>query len=94
MGGFLGISACRTLRASSISFLKTARSRAVRMRSSAESQSGRVKQILAAREAIERALKRRGMDATHELRVQIVGKFSLRQKSTSGKSTSGNQAPA
>ena len=55
-----------------------------RVHDDSESQNGRVEQIFAAREAINRALKRRGMDATHELRVQIVGKFSLREKATSG----------
>ena len=55
-----------------------------RVHDDAESQSGRVEQILAAQEAIKRALRRRGMDATHELRVQIVGKFSLREKATNG----------
>ena len=57
---------------------------AYRVHDDSESQAGRVRQILGAQEAINRALKRRGMDATHELRVQIVGKFSLREKTTTG----------
>ena len=55
-----------------------------RVHDDSESQNGRVEQIFAAQEAINRALKRRGMDATHELRVQIVGKFFLREKATNG----------
>ena len=55
-----------------------------RVHDDSESQAARVKQILAAEEAINRALRRRGMDATHELRVRIVGKFALREKPTSG----------
>ena len=38
--------------------------------------------VALSQEAINRALKRRGMDATHELRVQIVGKFTLHERTT------------
>jgi len=61
-----------------------------RVHDGSESQAGRVKQIFASQEAINRALKRRGLDATHELRVQIVGRFQLRAK----KPTGGSQARA
>jgi glycosyltransferase involved in cell wall biosynthesis len=57
-----------------------------RVHDDSDSQAGRVKQIFASQEAIHRALRRRGMDATHEIRVQIVGKFMLRPKSTTGNS--------
>lgn len=40
----------------------------------------RVEQIEASRRAIERALVRRGMNETHHLKVEIVGRFQLRKK--------------
>ena len=60
-----------------------------RVHDDSDSQAGRVKQILASRDAINRALVRRGMDSTHELCVQIVGKFTLRKRANPG-----SQAPA
>ena len=62
---------------------------AYRVHDDSESQAGRVRQILGAQEAINRALRRRRMDATHELRLQIAGKFTLREKATNG-----SRAPA
>jgi glycosyltransferase involved in cell wall biosynthesis len=51
-----------------------------RVHDDSESQAGRVRQILASRDAINRALQRRGMAETHELRVQIIGQFRLHRK--------------
>jgi glycosyltransferase involved in cell wall biosynthesis len=53
------------------------------------SQQLRVEQIYDSRDAIQAALRRRGMDATHELQVQIVGRFQIRKKANPG-----SQAPA
>ncbi len=44
------------------------------------SQLDRVAQITASRDAILRAMARRGMSATHDLHVEIIGKFQLRKK--------------
>ena len=44
------------------------------------SQQARVQQIYDARDAIRAALKRRGMDDRVDLKVEIVGKFSLVKK--------------
>lgn len=44
------------------------------------SHQQRIEQILYSREAIVRALYRRGLSNQYELDVQIVGKFSLRRK--------------
>jgi glycosyltransferase involved in cell wall biosynthesis len=62
---------------------------AYRVHADSISQERRVQQILASRDAINAALRRRRMDATHELQVQIVGRFQIRKKASSG-----NQAPA
>jgi GT2 family glycosyltransferase len=62
---------------------------AYRVHPQSVSQERRVQQIYASRDAINAALRRRGMDATHELQVQIVGRFQVRRKPNPG-----NQAPA
>jgi GT2 family glycosyltransferase len=62
---------------------------AYRVHADSISQERRLQQIYASRDAINAALRRRGMDATHELQVQIVGRFQVRRKPNRG-----NQAPA
>jgi glycosyltransferase involved in cell wall biosynthesis len=42
----------------------------------------RLRQILCAKEAIARALKRRGMDREYDIDVELVGRFTLRRKGT------------
>ena len=44
----------------------------------------RVDQIMASKEAIRRALVRRGLDRDHEIDVEIVGRFRLKRKDASG----------
>ncbi len=44
------------------------------------SVGNRLKQIEMSRQAIERALVRRGMDKTHEIDVELVGRFRLLRK--------------
>jgi hypothetical protein len=44
----------------------------------------RLLQITQSRDAIARALVRRGMDKDLEIHVELVGKFSLRKKKSSG----------
>ncbi|WP_066375651.1 MULTISPECIES: glycosyltransferase [unclassified Anabaena] len=44
------------------------------------SQTKRVEQILASQNAINQALKRRGLDETYELEVEIIGRYRLRPK--------------
>jgi glycosyltransferase involved in cell wall biosynthesis len=51
-----------------------------RVHSQSISTQRRVDQIRASQRAIERALVRRKMDQTHELSVEIVGRFSLRKR--------------
>jgi glycosyltransferase involved in cell wall biosynthesis len=62
---------------------------AYRVHPQSVSQERRVQQIYASRDAINAALRRRGLDATHELQVQIVGRLQVRRKPNPG-----NQAPA
>jgi glycosyltransferase involved in cell wall biosynthesis len=51
-----------------------------RHHSSSVSHTKRVEQILAARDAINKALQRRGLNKSYELDVQIVGQYRLRPK--------------
>lgn len=51
-----------------------------RLRKSSLSHAGRVEQIEASRRAVEAAIDRRGMRPFVELEVEIVGRFTLRQK--------------
>ncbi len=51
-----------------------------RVHTNSISTQRRVEQIQASQRAIERALVRRGMDKSHELHVEIVGRFQLRKK--------------
>lgn len=51
-----------------------------RQHKSSVSQQQRVEQILAAEQAIVRALERRGLSERYELEVEIVGRYLLRQK--------------
>ncbi|MBE9038674.1 glycosyltransferase [aff. Roholtiella sp. LEGE 12411] len=51
-----------------------------RYHSQSLSHTQRVEQILASQNAINQALKRRGLDENYELDVQIVGQYSLRPK--------------
>ena len=44
------------------------------------SSEQRLRQIMAAREAIARALKRRGLDREYDIDVELIGRFSLRRK--------------
>jgi len=53
-----------------------------RVHQDSESQTGRVKQIFASRDAINRALVRRGMADTHELQMRISSQFLIRKKTT------------
>jgi glycosyltransferase involved in cell wall biosynthesis len=51
-----------------------------RVHDNAISSAQRLKQIMTSKEAIERAIVRRGLDKEMELEVEIIGKFRLRQK--------------
>jgi GT2 family glycosyltransferase len=51
-----------------------------RVHDNAISHSQRLKQIMTSKEAIERAIVRRGLDKELELEVEIVGKFRLKKK--------------
>jgi len=51
-----------------------------RMHDGAISSGRRIEQIESSARAIREALSRRGMDATHELTVEIVGRYGLRRK--------------
>jgi glycosyltransferase involved in cell wall biosynthesis len=51
-----------------------------RVHPASTSQARRLEQIMGSKLAIERALKRRGMDARYELDLELVGKFRLREK--------------
>jgi hypothetical protein len=54
-----------------------------RVHDDAISSAQRLKQIMASKEAIERAIVRRGLDKEMELEVEIVGKFRLKKKQRS-----------
>jgi glycosyltransferase involved in cell wall biosynthesis len=56
------------------------------------SSEQRLKQIMSAKEAIARALKRRGLDVEYDIEVELVGRFSLRRKGDSGNSGKGGGA--
>jgi cellulose synthase/poly-beta-1,6-N-acetylglucosamine synthase-like glycosyltransferase len=43
----------------------------------------RLRQIMSSKEAISRALKRRGLDAEYDIDVELVGRFSLKRKGAS-----------
>jgi GT2 family glycosyltransferase len=47
------------------------------------SSEQRLRQIMAAKEAIARALKRRRLDSEYDIDVELVGRFSLRRKGNS-----------
>jgi glycosyltransferase involved in cell wall biosynthesis len=51
-----------------------------RVHDNAISSAQRLKQIMTSKEAIERAIVRRGLDKELELEVEIVGKFRLKKK--------------
>ena len=51
-----------------------------RVHDDAMSHDSRLDQIMAAKEAIARALARRGMEKDIEVHVELVGRFSLRKK--------------
>jgi glycosyltransferase involved in cell wall biosynthesis len=55
-----------------------------RVHRSTTSHERRLDQIMASKDAIERALKRRGMAAKYELDLELVGRFRLRQKKQGG----------
>ena len=44
------------------------------------SSANRLRQIMKAKEAIERALRRRKMDSEYELDLELVGRFRLRKR--------------
>ena len=48
------------------------------------SSEQRLRQIMSAKEAIARALKRRGLDVEYDIEVELVGRFSLRRKGKGG----------
>jgi GT2 family glycosyltransferase len=50
-----------------------------RAHGSSTSSSKRIEQILASREAVQRALVRRGLAADYEIRVRFMGRFKLRR---------------
>jgi ribosomal protein L16/L10AE len=51
-----------------------------REHSQSVSQQNRLGQIESARTAISRAIERRGLSDRFEINVEIIGRFSLRQK--------------
>jgi glycosyltransferase involved in cell wall biosynthesis len=51
-----------------------------RVHPSSVSVNDRLRQIMASREAIARALKRRGMDDAYEIDVELVGRFKLKRR--------------
>lgn len=55
---------------------------AYRVHGGAISSAGRMVQIESAARAIRGALSRRGLDQTHELDVEIVGRYSIRPKAS------------
>jgi glycosyltransferase involved in cell wall biosynthesis len=55
-----------------------------RIHSNSISQGRKLDQIYASRDAINQALKRRGMDKEYELDVQLYGRFTLKKKQSEG----------
>ena len=47
------------------------------------SQASRLGQIMCSREAIARAIKRRGMDREYDVELELVGRFTLKRKASS-----------
>jgi glycosyltransferase involved in cell wall biosynthesis len=56
-----------------------------RVHKASTSSEQRLRQIMSAKEAIARALQRRGLDVEYDIEVELVGRFSLRRKGNSGK---------
>ena len=51
-----------------------------RVHSGSVSSEQRLKQIMTSKEAIARALKRRGMDSEYEIDVELIGRFKLKKR--------------